>query len=579
MSFGRRVLCGIALCAMVFGWGCSRAEDWSDTRYIQRQLEVGNERAFQEFTRLSDAQKAELVPTLIELYDRNFSRDQAIQALIGARDSRARNTFVAALEGSDLQAGMAARGLAALGDTSAAVLIAQRMTRITTPASYETFMEALREIPAAQAADVVAEHLMRRAEGIGGIQTVRQGCLLLGDIADPSDTVIDALVFGLVNFIPAPYQDALNECEYALVRHGDRGVTALLRVLNGENEAVLDRLRNIGYRPVVGQLRAVSVLSKLRSDRGNEGIIAWFSEDKGNPMAELSRLSVDEQLSWYDLHGQLFTQATKALAVRGTAEDQAVLRALEDIETEGSLMDNFRGWFALSDGAEFGLRTPVHEALALAGTDEDRDLLWQRATNGTVRRGGGVMARQLRGNALHYLGRTARAGEMERYETAFEAQSERDQPAFMAHRGYFQLVDTCGDDIGCYSAAIANPSEFMASADVQAVLALFEDDPASLAVVVSQFESAFRVGSVWALALRFGDNLEATGVLFDQLGVPSVETRSNIADALMYISAIPGDAHEKINAFIESDLNNRGDVARLYRHQLRVIKLFHNMPQ
>jgi hypothetical protein len=478
---------------------------------------------------------------------------------------------MSALDETDALAAQAARGLAVIGDTGAATAIAQRLAEVNSADAYAPFLEALMEIPTAAAGDVVADMLMRPAPRIGGMTTVRLGCRFLGTVDDPSDAAIDAMVFGLVNVIPEPYADALKDCELALTRHGDRAAASLLVLFRGENGEINNHLRSLRYRPPFGQLYAAGVLSSIHNDAGNNGLIEWFSTEHEVPYQQLRQMDELEQSDWYNKHGQMFMWATKALAFRGSEADLETLRRLESTEGEENLLQNFAGWFGLSAGAEFGLRTAVHEGLGRIGTDDDRALLWQRAMDGSVTRGGEFFTYELRKNALHVLGRIARAGELEQYEAVYAAQPESQRLVqFAEQRTYFVLAEVCGDDPACYAGIFDDTAPVMNHANVTAALEAVEDEELR-GQLRGRFEVNARAGAAWQLALRFGDQPIAGETLVANIGHESLDARLNVAEAMRYVDSLPSDWRERLETWIEADLENRGVPAADYRHQLRLV--------
>lgn len=559
-----------AVVGLLLSVGCSRPEDWSNPDYVRGQLEIGDLRAFDELTRLTPEEQASLVPALVELYNSNMRREQAVQALVGIGDPGARDVFVSALDGGDGLAAQAARGLAAIDDRASATLVAQRLTRVAQQDAYAPFLEALQQIGTSESADVVAEMMMRPAPRIGGIGTVRAGCELLGTVEDPSGEVIDALVFGLVNFIPQPYADALKECELALLAHGDASVPALSALLNDENQRAINQLRSNQYRPIVGRLRAAAVLANLHSDAANDVLRTWFSTEHPVPYDQLRNMSETDQTIWYDQSGQLFTVAVGGFSLGGSEEDAATLRRLESAEAEDSLLANFSEYFQLSATAEFGLRTAVHDGLSRIGTDADREMLWERATSGSVSRGGALYTAELRKNALHYLGRTARPDEMPRFQAVIEANSDAAALDFAPHVAYFVLAETCGDQVSCYAGALSDVSPVTGDERVQAIMTGLSSDEART-LATSMVEGYVRTAAVWQLALRFGDDAAAGEALVDAISSNSNEVRANLGLALFYPN-LPADFGERVEAFITEDAGNRGAMAQEYRHALRVVR-------
>jgi hypothetical protein len=564
-----RALIATAAIAVVLG-GCTPKEDWSDPEYIQYRMELSDERAFDEFSHLSDEQKRELVPTLIAVYEGGTRQLESLRALVSAGDGRAKDVFLSALSRpDDATAALAARGLAAIGDVSSASAIADRLAQVTQHDAYPAFLDALSDVPTSEAADVVAGVLMRPASRIGGVGTVRRGCSFLGEIDEPSSEVLAALAFGLVNLNPQPVEDAMNECELALVRHGAASVPVLQEMFLGNNTAVNNHLTTLQYLPVVGQLRSGAVLSHLPIPSSTAVLLGWFDSRHDVPAAELERMGAQQASAWYDFHGQLFTAAVGGLAWANSADSLAMLRRLESTGSEGSALANFQPWFQLSAGAEFGLRTAVHEALMKAGEEADRELLWERATSGTVPTARGeYFNAEFRKNALHYVGRTARAGEAERFATVMAAQSNPIE--FVMHVGYFALAEVCGDEVTCYAGALTDPSEVIAHELVTSTVPseLSEQDQST---VRSGIQQNIRTGAVWQLGKRLGGQPAASTALLDALDNPSMQVRFEAIEALHYVHTLPQDASEKLNAFLEREATSTAQGARDLRHAVRLL--------
>lgn len=566
----RKVRFLLALVAVAALAACTApTEDWSDPEWIQMRLEAFDPRAFMEFQQLSDEQKAELVPTIIDVYNEGLRQEDSLRALVSAGDPRARDVFMAALERSDdTLAGLAARGLGELEDTESSAAIARRLAQVTQHDAYPAFLEALAKVPTPQAADVIAELMQRPAQRIGGIGTVRGGCEILGSVENPSDAAIQALGFSLVNFIPTTGEDALNECERALIAQGDRSIPTLVAMLNGTNQAVNTHLTTLRQPLSVGQLRGGATLAHLNTPAAQTALIEWFNTKREIPRQELSRMEVGEQQNWYNQQGQLFTLAVEGLAIANTPQALETLRGLEKAtppnQEPETLLDNFVEWFQLSNGAEFGLRTSVHEALSQVGNTEDRALLWSRAEEGTVERGGAAFNRELRANALHFLGRTATAGEMEQYEAVLEA--HEGAAALQQHRAYFVLAQQCGEDAACYEARLTDATPVLEEETIAAQLAAVEEGQARDLFAANVIANV-RTAAVWQLASRLGE----PGRLLNHLDHDSTQVRFNIARALLVTPELPADTATKINAFIEADADNTAGAARDVRNAYRLI--------
>ena len=550
---------------------CTPEEDWSSAEYIQYRLELSDPEAFRRLEHLEPADQATLVPALIEVYNSGLRKEESLRALVSIGDERAKDIFLSGLQATDDSlAALAARGLANLGDSSSATAVAQRLAQVTQHEAYAGFLDALKLIPTPQAADVIAAMMMRPAERIGGINTVRQGCTILGSVANPSDDVLNALVYGLVNFVPEPFQDALHECELALLAHGDAPVAKLGEVLREQNPTVNTRLTSMNYNTVVGALRAGAVLSHNGSEAAQAVLLSWFGTQREIPVAELEAMSAEEAVAWYDHHGQLFTVAAQGLAYANSEATRDALRRLESVAGETSMLTNFQIWFQLSAGAEFGLRTIVQEGLMKVGSDEDRELLWTRAAEGTVPTARGEYFQiEFRKNALHYVGRTARADELERFTTTINAQSQPIQ--FLMHLGYFALAAACGDDVNCYVTALSDTSAATTHESVTTALGGIEDEATRNQAMAGITQNA-RTGAVWQLALRFGSDAAAQNALVSNLENQSMAARFETVEALHFVEALPADAGARFDAFLEAEADSTAPQARELRHAVRLLK-------
>ncbi|TVR04641.1 MAG: hypothetical protein EA398_01390 [Deltaproteobacteria bacterium] len=574
MRAARRPLgtCLLVLVAVGLVVACAPKEDWSDPAWISYRMGIGDDRAFMEFSRLSAEQKTELVPRLVEVYNEGIRREAALVSLIEARDERGREVFLSALQRpSDREAGLGARGLAAIGDTASATAIAQRVNEVSSPDAYAPFMEALLAIPSPQAAEVVAGTLLRPANRIGGINTVRNGCRLLGSVDDASDEMITAMVFGLVNFIPMPFEDALDACELALLSHGDRAVPALAELLRAENTRVRDHLVNLEYPPVTGQVRAARVLSRRGSDAALAVFAEFFRTNTPIPRADMMDLSVQMQSEWYSAFGQLFEIGVKSFALRGNDEDRALLRSLEQ-PGDGQALDNFREWMNLSDGAEVGFRQAVHEAMAIINHPEDRRLLVERAVSGRTARGGVRTDVMLRLNALHYLGRTTPGDEMALFERVLRAQPEAFRSQFAPLRAYFLVAEECGDDFACYGRVYDDPSDIAADEAFTSLLEGMESEDEQ-AATRRGIHSAARQAVIWQLVIVHREQPEALSVLVDRMAGSDMNRRLQITNALLFARALPASAAERIDGFIEDEESVRGvPHLREVRHGYRLLR-------
>ncbi len=550
---------------------CGMKEDWTNPKYVGKQIEAGNEKGLREFQRLDDEGRAACVPSLIRAYNNNLMQREVVRALVSAPDERAGDVFRSALaRPDDAIAALGARGLAAINDTSSSQAIAERLGAVTTPTEFAPFLDALAVVPTDEALTVVSRTLLRPASRIGGIQTIRKGCGLLGRAQTPNDEIIEALVFSMVNFVPQPYQDAINECELAILAHADTALPKLVETYNGQNARTNDHLRSLDYPVVVARLRAALALSHIDSDAASEAIRGFFNTPQEVPFGDLASMNVQQQQNWYSNRGQLFQVSARGLGYRNTEANIAMLRSLENTGEEMAL-NNFTDWFQLSEGAEVGLRQSVHEALMIGGHEQDRELLWQRAESGEVARGGSRSDVMLRINTLHYVGRTARVGEIPRYEQVVAAQPERWRGEFESLRAYFVLAEQCTDDVACYGQRIADPSPVLEDERIATMLAGIENEQAQT-MTRNGVTAAINAGAIWTLATRLKANPAAGTTLLGHIGHGDMQTRLAVGEALLTFDELPAGATEAINTQLEADADRRGVPGlRESRHLLKVL--------
>ena len=115
------------------------------------------------------------------------------------------------------------------------------------------------------------------------------------------------MVYSLVNFVPQPYQDAINECELAILEHADAVTPDLIQLFNGENEPVNDLLRNNQYPEVIGSLRAALVMAHIHNDQIVEALTTWYGTSHDVPRQELATMDVNQQMEWYNNHASSLT--------------------------------------------------------------------------------------------------------------------------------------------------------------------------------------------------------------------------------------------------------------------------------
>lgn len=563
------VLIGVVFAAAVTG--CTPPRDWSDPDYIAYQLKKGDSSAFQYIGRLDKEKQRELIPVLIDVYNSNTMQKESLRALLGVPDERAEPVFRNALDRTDdSMAVFGARGLAALNADNASLAIAQRIQRVTDKSQYAGFFEALEEVPTAEAVDTVASVLMRPADQIGGVGTVRKGCRMIGALDRPSDAGIDALIFSLVNFNPMPYDDAVRTCEFALIKHLDQAWADVVELYQGDNQRVNTHLEALDYNTATGQLRGAMVFWHTRDPRAAAPLRQWIQSDHPVPEDKISAMTLEEQQTWYSNHGQLFEISTKALGNLRLDQDRELLRGLASIE-DGSPLYKFRRWFGLSQMAEMGLRQAASDALVTINNPADRPQLWEYAESGDIGRGKERIDTLFHLNMLHILGRAPVKGDLARFNKALAMQPEKFKGEIFPLVGYFIAGEQC-DSIECWARILESADSVVE--DELAQQAINYEKPASATDDASDgddaadseeqgltdelkaareeaIRSAAQTAAVWSLILNFGDQASAQTVLTKALNHPREVIKNLIPTAMLVLPSISDAAKAEINARIE----------------------------
>ena len=561
----------LAALALALVLSCGRREDWGDPAFVVYRMSLGDPQAFAVFQDLTEDQRRTVIPELVRMYNNSVRREQVLQLLLPLQDNRAKEVYLNALQrDDDREAALGARGLASLEDRQSSAAIAQRLLQATQRESFAPFLEALHVLPSPQAGEAAATLLRRPAARIGGVGNVRAACRLLRLVDEISDDMARGLVFGLVNLQQAPPDDPMNVCEITILHHGEDVIPRLVEMHRGENAEINEHLRSIQFPLVSGKLRAAAVLATLGRPAGADAVTAWFAQEHPVPRTELAAMSIPAQQEWYNTHGEFFQMNVIVLQRTGRPADLETLRRLESTG-EGRWLNHFETWFQLSDGSEVGLRQAVHEALMKIGEDADRALLWERARTGTVGRGGVRTNSMLRLNALHYVGRTARPGEVPAYEAALRAQPAAQQLQFQPHRAYFVLADTCADDTACYGRHLRDPNSLLSNDALQAILAGIERD-ADRDAMERALRNNVRYGAIWQLGTRLKSAPGATDALIEGIGIEDMSMRIELMNALYQHPRLSADQAGRLRAQLEQDEDVRGvPFVTEYRQQLRLL--------
>lgn len=535
-------------------------------------MSKGDDSAFHYIGRLEKEQQRELVPALVDVYNSNTMQKESLRALLSVPDERAEPVFRNALDRTDDSlAVFGARGLAELNSENASLAIAQRIQRITDKSQYSGFFEALEKVPSSEAIDTVASVLMRKADQIGGVGTVRMGCRIIGSIDEPSDAGIDALIFSLVNFNPLPYDDAVRTCEFALIKHLDQAWSDVVQLYQGDNQRVNSHLASLDYNTATGQLRAAMIFWHTRDARSADPIRQWLQADHPVPEDEIASMTLEEQQTWYSNHGQLFEISTKALGNLRRNQDRELLAGLASAETDSALY-KFRRWFGLSQMAEMGLRQAAADALVTIGNGEDRSTLWQYAESGDIGRGEERVDTLFHLNMMHVLGRTPKSGELARFQTALDMQPEKFKGEIYPLAGYYIAGDLCSD-VACWKSILENADRVVEHEAAQVAINYESPDSGDApeqaaegdeaapadeglndelrAAREESIRSGAQTAAVWTLVLTYGEQADAQAALADALSHERAVIKNLIPTAMLAIASIDQQAKATIQAKIE----------------------------
>ena len=517
-----------------------RARNKDGTEYLAEQIRAGNEQAFRQAERLEDPEaQVALIPALTDAYNAGLLNYDVVELLVTIGHPDGVPVFESALESDDNRlAGLAARGLASVNATGHASAVANRLRRVRDPNQYEPFLDALRSLPGDPAvAPVIAEIIVRPAGSVGGINTVRFGCTIIGGSGTTDADAIRALLFGMVNF--AEVLDATNECALGLVNIGDAALPYIFEVLNHQNTAVNGYLSQIGFTSEVAGLRAGRVLADMATPASLAGLDAWFSTEHQVNAAELAAMSTEQAINWHQNFGQQFIFATEALehlAGRGD-EDRAhqILRGLIS-RGEGLMLENFRWFMGTGADAELGLRSAAIDALVNVGDPADRDRLFEIAQSGTLARIPDVFIRK---HAAFGFALLSQPGDLARFDELLQGTEQQNLlNDLQAYRPMIEeAAEGCQHDIGCLTGLLSHENHWV------------------------QEKAAFD------LAHFVENRTAAAATLLDAMAGVELDMRFTLMRQLRHLP-LPQTGAEKIAELIEE---GQGSRLRDYRYHLRVL--------
>lgn len=549
-----RGLLAATMMAVLLATACAPSENWDDPKWIAYAIKHNHPKAFGAYMNLDDNDRVELLPKVIDAYNANLQQREALRAMLTVHDARNIDVYENALERADDRiALLGARGLIREGVNGADTKIAERLKSVTTEETFLGFVEALEKSNiSTETAEVIAGVVQRPADKIGGVPTVQAACRMLAQAPKATEEVVRGIAIGLVNFSAKSSDDPIHDCELAAIAHKNAMIPALVDLFNGENERANELAKDQGFSDASVRMRGAMVLGHLRNHDANNAIRAWLKQKHTVSRAKLGAMRLEEQQAWYDNHGQLFEIAVKSLSYERNAKDADLLRSLVDPDGE---LQNFKAWFALSEGAEMGLRQAA--ATALVGVSQDKktkDALWKDARDGKIARGGEQTNTLYHLNVMHALGRIAADGDLQAFKTAFNAQPSRWKHEFRSLYGYFVLGEVCGTRADCRQEYVLNPDKLLERSDVKAWIA--EEDEARQEQLSKSIRDAIRAGGVWQIAM-YGGDAEASRVLLDILRNGKEVAQTAVPEALLYCNPWAETISQDLSAWIEENKKNR----------------------
>lgn len=549
-----RGMLAAAMMALLLITACTPSENWDDPKWIAHAIKHNHPKAFGAYMKLEDKERVELLPNVIDAYNANLQQREALRAMLTVHDARNIEVYENALaRADDRVALLGARGLIREGVNNADTTIAERLKSVTTEETFLGFIEALEKSKiSTETADVIANVIQRPADKIGGVPTVRAACRMLAQAPKATEDVVRGISIGLVNFSAKSSDDPIHACELAAIAHKNQMIESLVELFNGENERANEMAKEQGFSDASVRMRGAMVLGHLRNHQANNAIRTWLQTKQTVSRAKLGSMKLEEQQAWYDNHGQLFEIAVKALSYERNPKDADLLRSLVD---PNGAIQNFKAWFALSEGAEMGLRQAA--ATALVGVSQDKktkDALWKDARDGKIARGGEQTNTLYHLNVLHALGRIASDGDLQAFRTAFNAQPNRWKHEFRSLYGYFVLGDACGTRVDCRQEHVLNPDKLMEREDVKAWIA--EEDDERQEQLARSMRDAIQAGGVWQIAM-YGGDAEASRILVDILRNGKEVSQTAVPEALLYCNPWSETISEDLNAWIADNKKNR----------------------
>lgn len=341
-SVRRAMMVGSLVAALTCGVACE-PPDWTDPEFLSQQIKEGDRlKALEEIPRLSEEDQKKVVPALVDAYNNGQDKDKVFTILAAVRDERAKAVYVDALKSARSQRDQAKAALA-LGELKATEHIPTMMDIFRNVPNQDlrsAIIQAFVEMPDAQEIPLLIDILKNYDPDREPISYHSYSCDILAAIDQPTDAVVDAVVYGI--FLDnAKGQNVSRECSIAVATTGEMATEKLIGVMQGKNDAINTRFSKYkAYIKGSSEVTAVDTLGLLRAAKSAPAMQEEMLKAKSAPATYRN----DKLLAWGQKRSEFFVAACGALGDMGAPESveflsKFVMPGDKDLESYKALID------------------------------------------------------------------------------------------------------------------------------------------------------------------------------------------------------------------------------------------------
>lgn len=315
-NFTRKLALAAALVAVVGATGC-HAQDWDDPAFVSEQIRSGDRlKAYDKAAKLPEAKQRELVPALVEVYNKDIDKDGSFKLLAVLRDERAKMVYVDALQKAPSSRDKGAAAVA-LGDLNARDQI-KTMVQVFRDVPNEdvrrSILEAFKAMPDPSERALMVDILTNYDPDRESIAYHAFACEVLALIEPTTDAQVEAVVYGMY-LDNAKGQNVFKQCASAVFATQKKATPVLLSVLDGTHPKVFKRYQKFpSYVQLTAEIKAVDVLGHLHDPAASDKLLAEVTKVRVAP----SSYRNDKLLAWGQNRIQLYVYAMGALADIGS---------------------------------------------------------------------------------------------------------------------------------------------------------------------------------------------------------------------------------------------------------------------